>query len=121
MLKLFGDDRVIFISDTMEAVGMADGEYELGGLPVKKEGNRATLFDGTIAGSATNLMDCMRTAVREMQIPLETAVKCAAVNPARSIGIFDSYGSIENGKLANLVVLDDALEIKKIFNRGKLI
>lgn len=117
-LRMFTDEKVIFISDTMEAVGMKDGDYELGGLPVKKTGNRAELSDGTIAGSATNLMDCMKTAVLKMDIPLETAVKCAAVNPAKSIGIFDRYGSIEPGKCANIVGLDEKLETKLIFNRG---
>ena len=117
--RLFGPERIIFISDSMEAVGMEDGDYSLGGQAVHKEGNLATLQDGTIAGSATNLMDCMRTAVHSMGIPLETAVRCAAVNPARSIGIYDRYGSIEPGKVANLVALDHELNIRMILNRGK--
>ncbi|MCR4744246.1 MAG: N-acetylglucosamine-6-phosphate deacetylase [Lachnospiraceae bacterium] len=120
-LRTLGDDRVIFISDTMEAVGMKDGKYQLGGQAVNKKGNLATLEDGTIAGSATNLMDCMKTAVKKMNIPLETAVKCAAVNPARSIGIYDRYGSIENGKVANAVALDEDLNIKMVINRGKIV
>lgn len=87
--QLFGDDRVILISDSMMATGMQDGEYSLGGQAVTVRGNLATLADGTIAGSATNLMKCMTTAV-SFGIPLETAVKCAAVNPAKKIGIYDS-------------------------------
>jgi N-acetylglucosamine-6-phosphate deacetylase len=118
--RMFGSHRIIFISDTMEAVGMPDGEYELGGQPVSKRGNLATLADGTIAGSATNLMDCMRTTVREMQIPLETAIECATINPARSIGISDRYGSIAPGKQASIVLLDADLQIKNVINRGKV-
>ena len=117
--KLFGEDRIILISDSMEATGMEDGEYELGGQKVIKTGNRAVLKDGTIAGSATDLMGCLRNAVLQMGIPLEAAVKCAAVNPAKSIGIYDRYGSIESGKTANLVVLNRDLDIKRVFNRGK--
>ncbi len=120
-LKLFGSDKVIFISDSMEAAGMPDGDYELGGLPVKKQGNRAFLPDGTIAGSAVNLMDCLKTAVLKMGIPLETAVKCCAVNPARAIGIYDKTGSIEAGKSADLAALNDDLDIRLVFNRGKLV
>jgi len=119
--KLFGEDRIIFISDSMEAVGMPDGEYELGGIPVIKKGLCATQKNGTIAGSAANLMDCVRTAVLEMGIPLETAVKCAAVNPARSIGIYDSYGSIEAGKKASLIALDDELRVCLVINRGEIV
>ena len=117
--RAFGDDRVILISDSMMAAGMPDGEYSLGGQPVTVRGNLATLADGTIAGSATNLLDCMRTAVREMGIPLGSAVKAAAVNPAKAIGVYDRYGSLEIGKTANVILLDDALEVKGIFLRGK--
>ncbi len=120
--KMFGDDRIIFISDSMEATGMPDGEYSLGGQKVRKTGRRATLEDGTIAGSVTNLMDCVRVAVRDMGIPLESAVKCAAVNPAKSVGIYDRYGSITVGKVANLVLLrEDDLGIEKVIVKGKII
>ncbi len=116
--SLFGSDRVIMISDSMAAAGMPDGDYELGGLPVKKQGNRALLPDGTIAGSVSNLMDCVRNAVLNMGISLETAVKCAAVNPAKSIGIYDRTGSIEAGKSADFAALDDDLEVRMVFHRG---
>lgn len=118
--KMFGDDRIILISDSMMATGMPDGEYSLGGQAVKVVANKATLVtDGAIAGSATNLMDCMRNVVKNMDIPLETAVKCAAVNSAKSIGIYDKYGSITPGKVANIVLLDKNLDIKSVILKGK--
>lgn len=121
-LKMFGPERVIFISDTMEAAGLADGTYELGGQPVFVKGNLATLEDGTIAGSNTNLMRCMQTAVKKMQVPLETAVRCASVNPAKSIGIYEECGSIAPGKRADVVLLDkETLEVKKVILKGKLL
>ena len=121
-LRMFGPERVIFISDSMEATGMPDGDYELGGQRVIKHGNRATLEDGrTIAGSVTNLMDCMRTAVLEMNVPLEEAVRCSAVNPARAIGVYDRYGSIEAGKAANLVAIDKNLNLVWVIKDGKII
>lgn len=121
-LKMMGEDRVIFVSDSMMATGLCDGDYALGGQPVKVKGNLATLKDGTIAGSVTNLMDCLRKAVSEMQIPLETAVKCAAVNPAKSIGIYDEYGSITPGKKANLVLLDkESLEVRAVILLGDIL
>ena len=83
--RMFGNDRMILISDAMRATGMEDGEYELGGQPVIKKGRLATLKDGTIAGSATNLFDCMKNAV-QFGIPLGVAVKAATCNPAKSIG-----------------------------------
>ena len=113
--KMMGADRMILISDSMRATGMPDGQYTLGGLAVNVVGNRATLVsDGALAGSATNLLDCMRTAVKEMGIPLETAVACATVNPAKSVGEYERYGSISEGKKANVVLLDENLDLKMV-------
>lgn len=103
--KIFGDDRIILISDSMRATGLEDGDYTLGGQDVKVTGNLAALKDGTIAGSVTNLLNCMRTAVLTMGISLESAVKCAAVNPAKSVGIYEEHGSISPGKRADVVLL----------------
>ncbi|MBQ9418764.1 MAG: N-acetylglucosamine-6-phosphate deacetylase [Synergistaceae bacterium] len=111
-VKIFGADRVIFISDSMEATGMSDGVYHLGGLKVIKTGNKATLEDGTtIAGSVTNLADCVRVAVKKCGVPLETAIKCASLNPAKAIGLDESLGSIEAGKAAKILALDQNLNL----------
>lgn len=120
--QMMGEERMILISDSMRATGMPDGTYTLGGLDVNVVGNRATLAaDGALAGSATNLMDCMRTAVKEMGIPLETAVACATMNPAKSLGQYDHYGSITKGKKANVVLLDDELNLKMVIKDGEIL
>lgn len=120
--KMLGDDRIIFISDSMRATGMPDGLYTLGGLEVDVKGNKATLVsDGALAGSATNLLDCMRTAVKEMGIPLATAVACATIHPAKSLGEYDKYGSITPGKRGNVVLLDKELNLKAVVKDGKVL
>ncbi len=120
--KMMGADRMIFISDSMRATGMPDGQYTLGGLDVKVRGNRATLVsDGALAGSVTNLADCMRTAVKKMGIPLETAIACATKNPAISLGIYDERGSISVGKKADIVLLDKKLTLKTVIKDGDTI
>ena len=117
--QMMGADRMILISDSMRATGMPDGQYTLGGLDVKDVGRLATLVsDGAIAGSATNLMDCMRTVVKKMDLPLETAVACATINPARSLGVEEQYGSLEVGKKAHVVLLDQDLELKAVIKDG---
>ena len=119
---MFGDDRIIMISDSMMATGMADGIWDLGGLEVEVKGNLAYLTStGSIAGSVTSLMGCLRTAVMEMGIPLESAIKCSSVNPAKAIGIFDKVGSIAPNKYADLVLLDKDLNVKKVILRGKVL
>lgn len=117
--RMMGAERMILISDSMRATGMPDGRYLLGGLEVEVVGNRATLVsDGALAGSATNLMDCMRTAVRKMGIPLETAVACATMNPAKALGAYGDRGSIAPGKRADLVLLTPDLELKLVCKDG---
>lgn len=120
--SLFGDDRIILVSDSMRAAGMPDGRYTLGGLSVQVSASHATLDDGTIAGSVTNLADCMRIAVTQMHIPIESAVKAATINPARAIGEDQEYGSIEIGKYADFLLLDaDTLKVKEVFLHGRAV
>ena len=118
--ELFGDDRIVMISDSMRATGLGDGIYTLGGQDVKVAGKVAKLVsDGALAGSVTNLMDCVRAAVLDMKIPLESAVACATMNPAKSVGLYDQYGSITVGKAGNLVLLDPDLSLKAVILNGR--
>ncbi len=117
--KMLGTDRIVLISDSMRATGMPDGQYTLGGLDVNVAGGKATLVsNGALAGSATNLMECMKTVVKVMGIPLKTAVACASMNPAKCLGIYDEYGSIAPGKKGNVVLLDQDLELKAVVKDG---
>jgi N-acetylglucosamine-6-phosphate deacetylase len=118
VFKLFGPDRVILISDSLRAAGMPDGQYTLGGQDVTVRGPRATLADGTLAGSVSDLMQCMKTAV-SFGIPLGDAVKAAAWNPARALGIDSWAGSLEPGKAANLAVLNGDLSLRCVLQRGR--
>lgn len=118
--RWFGAQRMILISDSMMAAGMKDGEYALGGQPVHVKGNRALLADGTIAGSATNLYDCMRTAIR-MGVPKEEAVRAASFNPAAAIGIEDECGCLAAGRKADVIVADREFEIKEIIKCGRMV
>ncbi len=102
------------------ATGLGDGEYELGRQPVSVRGNEARLSDGTIAGSVTNLMGCLKYAVKQAALPLEDAVYSATVTPAKAAGCCDVTGSITSGKYADLVLLDkETLDVKMVIARGK--
>ncbi|RKM63298.1 N-acetylglucosamine-6-phosphate deacetylase [Butyrivibrio sp. XB500-5] len=120
--KLFGKERVALISDSMMATGLADGEYELGKQPVTVRGNEAKLHDGTIAGSVTNLMGCLRHAVLNVGIPIEDAVYSATVTPAKAVRCYEFTGSITPGKFADLVLIDKkTFEVRSVFARGNKI
>lgn len=120
--KLFGADRMVLISDSLRCTGMPDGVYPFGGQEIELHGNRATILGHpeTLAGSVTDLMGCVRKAA-EFGIPLQDAVRAAAVNSAQAIGIFDRYGSLEEGKAANMAVLDENLNLKDVIFQGKVL
>ena len=121
--QLFGKERVILISDSLRATGMPDGQYPFGGQEIEVHGNRATIVGHpeTLAGSVTSLMGCLRQAVK-FGIPLADAVRACSYNPARSIGIEDRTGSLEEGKEASFVLLDqDTLDIRAIVFKGALV
>ena len=119
----FGADRVVLIADSMMACGLPDGQYSLGGQAVTVKGPRATLTEhpGVIAGSATCLYDCMRRAVLDMGVPLESAVRTASENPARSIGVDSDYGSLAAGRYGNVILADRELNIQKVIQKGRVI
>lgn len=112
--KMFGPERIVLISDSMMATGMENGEYELGGQKVIMKDRKATLSDGTIAGSATCLYDCMKSAMA-FGIPETDAVFAATRNPAKSIGIYDRTGSITPGKEADLLLVDENYKLLQVF------
>lgn len=116
--QLFGSHRVVLISDSMMATGMEDGEYALGGQPVTVRGNRALLADGTIAGSATNLYDCMRTAI-QMGVPKEEAVRAATANPAVAVGLQEECGFLLPGRRADVLIADRDFALREVIKSGR--
>lgn len=109
-------DRAVIVSDSMRANGMAEGEeFDLGGQMVTVRGGKATLADGTIAGSVTNLHQEIKNLV-SFGIPMPQAVKSATLIPAKAIGLDGEIGSIAPGKRADLVVLDKDLEIVAVYH-----
>lgn len=118
VFNMFGPDRVCIISDAMQACGMPNGEYSLGGQKVFMTDGLATLADGTIAGSATCQAEGFRRAVK-FGVPLESALKAATINPAKAAGLYDEVGSIAVGKRADVLVLGADLHPEHIFIGGK--
>lgn len=118
-LKTKGPDRIVLISDAMRAAGLEDGTYNLGGQDVTTKNGQARLEDGTIAGSTLDLNQAVKNIVRDNGASIEDAFKMASLNPAKVIGLDEELGSIEAGKKANLVLLDDELDVKRVFKDGR--
>lgn len=114
-------DRVVLITDSMAATGCSDGEYAIAGLKVSVRGGRAETSDGALAGSTLKLWDGVRNLMCFANIPLEDAVACATLNPAEMVGVDGTVGSIDSGKRADLLLVDEQLERRMVFAAGERI
>lgn len=112
-----GEDGTVIISDSMKAAGCPDGDYDLGGQPVYVRDGKALLADGTIAASTSNVYKELKNVI-SFGIPEKQAVKSATINPAKAIRVDDKTGSIEEGKLADILVVDKDYNIKLVIVKG---
>lgn len=103
LIKIFGEDRIVLISDSVRAAGLEDGTYDLGGLNITVKDGVARTEGGNLAGSTTNLFNCVKKAI-EFGVPEATAVKMASENPARMMGL--NKGKIEVGYDADFIAVD---------------
>lgn len=119
LVKVKGPEDLILITDGMRAVGMPEGEYELGGLRVFSDGETARLENGSLAGSLLTLDAAVRNMVQFGKVPLYQAVKMASLTPAKRIGVDGERGSIQEGKLADLVMVDAECRVQRVWQKGK--
>ena len=118
--RLLGNHRAVIVSDSMRAAGYPDGNYDLGGQLVAVEQGQARLSDGTIAGSTTNLLQEIQNLL-EYGLPLEQVLRSATINPARQIGQDHDIGSLETGKLADLVAVTSSWEPVFVMREGNVL
>lgn len=114
-----GEDGTVIISDSMKAAGCPDGDYDLGGQPVYVRDGKALLADGTIAASTSNVYKELKNVI-SFGISEKQAVKSATINPAKAIRVDDKTGSIEEGKLADILVVDKDYNIKLVIVKGEI-
>lgn len=113
-----GSDRIILITDAMRAKSLEPGNYELGGQPVIVTEDRAELKNGSLAGSILKMDDGARNMLSLEGVTLSNIIEMASVNPAKQIGVFERKGSIAEHKDADLLLVDDELNIKYTICRG---
>lgn len=117
MFKLDAE-KMILISDSMCAAGLNDGNYELGGQKVIVVDKKATLADGTIAGSTTTVYQAMKNAIR-FGVQKEQAILSATLIPAKSVKLDNLVGSIEVGKRADLLVFSPNFDLQQVYIAGE--
>lgn len=109
--------RVVLVTDAMRAAGLDDGPSELGGQPVTVQDGRATLANGSLAGSVLTLDAALRNAVQS-GVPLPEASRMLSAAPAASLGLSDR-GRLEAGLRADLTVLDRDLNVLQVYVAGQ--
>ena len=109
-VKTKSADKLVLITDSMEATGMPDGQYAIAGQPVVVKNGRATSPDGKLAGSTLTLFRAVCNVMKFCSLPLETVIPFATSNPAEMVGAGDVCGSLEIGKRCDFLVLRDKYE-----------
>ena len=118
--KTIGPERIILITDSMRAKGLPDGVYTLAGQDVMVTGRKATLNDGTLAGSVLKMDEAVRMMRKVGNCDLLDLLRMSSSNAAMRLGVFDRKGSIEVGKDADLVLMDADLYVQATICRGKV-
>lgn len=119
LLKIKGPERIIAITDSIMAAGLADGRYHLGVNEVIVQEGDAKLPNGTRAGSTLTMIEALQKLMRFTGRPIEQVLPLLTENPARLTGLSDCMGSLEVGKIANVLLLSPEGELQKVFVRGE--
>ena len=114
-------DKMVLITDCTRAGGMPDGEYDLGGQPIFLKGIECRLADGTIAGSVLKLNNAVRNVLANTTLPVNEVFKMASLNPATSIHCADRIGSLEAGKDADIIIVDNDINVLRTIKKGRTI
>ena len=114
-------DKMVLITDCTRAGGMPDGEYDLGGQPIFLKGIECRLADGTIAGSVLKLNHAIRNVLANTTLPVNEVFKMASLNPATSIHCADRIGSLEAGKDADIIIVDNDINVLRTIKKGRTI
>lgn len=113
-------DKLCLITDCIRAGGMPDGDYTLGGQPVKKQGIQCLMPDGTIAGSVLKLNDAVNNLYSNTDLTIFQAVDCASINPAKAVSADGEIGSLEEGKKADIIIADSEFAIMMTIIDGEV-
>ena len=119
ILKTKGTDRVVAVTDSIMAAGLPDGNYKLGVNDVVVVDGDAKLTDGTRAGSTLTSGQALKNLLAFTGRPLEEILPLLTENPARLIGVYDRVGSLDEGKDADLVILDEACCVEAAYVKGE--
>ncbi len=121
VLACKSEDKIVFITDSMSATGLPDGNYTLGSLPVVVKDKVVRTLDGALAGSSLCTNIALKNVVEKIGIPLERAMLGVTKNPATALGLEKEIGSVSEGMRAHLAVLDDEFNVVMTIVDGEVV
>ncbi|WP_455682521.1 N-acetylglucosamine-6-phosphate deacetylase [Thomasclavelia sp.] len=120
LLKAKGIDRVVLITDSMEASGLEDGQYKIGNQAVYVKDNSARLESGTLAGSVLAMNTAVKNAYQHLGLTIYEAVKLASYNPAKNLNLID-LGELAINKKADIIMFDEEINVDFVMIDGKVL
>ena len=121
LFKAKGKDKLIAVTDGIEAKHLPDGQYQLGGQPVYVKNNEARLIDGTLAGSTLLMNNALRNIKNVLELSMEDTINMATKNPAMNLYVYDKKGSIKEGKDADFAVIDENFNVYMTVSEGNVV
>ncbi|MEK1852765.1 MAG: N-acetylglucosamine-6-phosphate deacetylase [Phyllobacterium sp.] len=113
-----GPSKIFLVTDAMSTIGTDITSFTLNGRKITRAGGRLTLEDGTLAGADLDMISAVRFVHRELGLSLDEALRMASLYPAESIRIDHRYGRLAPGFVANIVHLDDNLDVNHVWIDG---
>jgi N-acetylglucosamine-6-phosphate deacetylase len=121
LVQAKGAEGVVLVSDALQATGLSEGAYTLGGRPAFFMDGAIRLADGTLAGSVLTLDRALHNLQAATGRPLAELWPAASRNAAQAIGVDDVKGTLEPGKDADLVLLDPSLQVVVTVAEGAVV
>lgn len=121
LLRNLGSQRVVLITDAIPGAGLPDGVYSSIGQTIIVKDGRATLENGTLAGSAALMNHCVRNAHTLAGATVQEAIRMSTFNPARAVHMEGNLGLVATGRKADLILLDDDFNVHMTMVNGKII
>lgn len=120
-VRALGEDRPVLITDGTQAMGLPDGRYQYNGLEYESRNGTARYLDGTLIGTSLGMSQLVARCIRHGVCSLRQAVRAASYNPARLLGLQECKGSLEQGKDADLVILNRDLSVHLTYRSGRCV
>ncbi len=119
LLRTKGKDKLILITDSLEAAGLENGKYLLGNQDVYVKDGEARLIDGTLAGSIVSMNVAVKNAYEHLGLTLNEAVNLASYNPAQSLNE-PLLGEIKVGNYADIIFFDENIQVSQTMIKGQM-